>query len=220
MIGIYVSVPIACFRKGLAREYLETEKIPPPSTCYGFLLSLVGETDRERHLGARVMPVLLSKPEESTVLRTVWRVKKKRIDSSENRRPDIQQLLANIRLILWLDSSDEEHDAPRLEDRVRIALDPERRGEITRFGGLSFGESTHLVDEVSLYDPDSADSKSILQKDDGFPLRMCQNPAGLHTWTVWVDHVGAKDTRYVVGELVSGGLEPPDCDEMPLIHKE
>ena len=49
MLGIYVSVPVACFRKGLAREYLETEPIPPPSTCYGFLLSLVGETSRLRH---------------------------------------------------------------------------------------------------------------------------------------------------------------------------
>jgi len=43
MLGIRVTVPIACFRKGLAREYLETEPLPPPATCYGFLLSLVGE---------------------------------------------------------------------------------------------------------------------------------------------------------------------------------
>ena len=42
MLGVYVTVPVACFRKGLAREYLETEPLPPPATCYGFLLSLVG----------------------------------------------------------------------------------------------------------------------------------------------------------------------------------
>ena len=30
MLGVYVTVPVACFRKGLAREYLETEPIPPP----------------------------------------------------------------------------------------------------------------------------------------------------------------------------------------------
>ena len=41
MLGIYVTVPIASFRKGFAQEYLETEQIPPPATCYGFLLSLV-----------------------------------------------------------------------------------------------------------------------------------------------------------------------------------
>jgi CRISPR-associated Cas5-like protein len=42
MLGLRVTVPIACFRKGMAREYLETEMLPPPATCYGFLLSLVG----------------------------------------------------------------------------------------------------------------------------------------------------------------------------------
>ena len=65
MLGVYVTVPVACFRKGLAREYLETEPLPPPATCYGFLLALVGETDRRAYVGARVAPVLLSKPPTS-----------------------------------------------------------------------------------------------------------------------------------------------------------
>ena len=30
MIGLYVTVPVACFRRGLAREYLETERLPLP----------------------------------------------------------------------------------------------------------------------------------------------------------------------------------------------
>ena len=59
MLGLCVSVPVACFRKGFAREYLETEMLPPPATCYGFLLSLVGETDRTRHIGCRIAPVLI-----------------------------------------------------------------------------------------------------------------------------------------------------------------
>src|SRR3974390_881137 len=75
MLGVYVTVPVACFRKGLAREYLETEELPPPSTCYGFLLSLVGETRRPRHAGCRGAPFLLNKPEKSVVLRTLWRIK-------------------------------------------------------------------------------------------------------------------------------------------------
>src|SRR5437762_1324639 len=73
MLGLRVTIPIACFRKGLAREYLETEPLPPPSTCYGFLLSLMGETKRERHIGCRIAPVLVNRPERSVVLRTVWR---------------------------------------------------------------------------------------------------------------------------------------------------
>lgn len=214
MIGIKVSVPIACFRKGMAREYLETDRIPPPSTCYGFLLSLVGETERERHLGARVTPVLLAEPDRSVVLRTVWRVKKTPLGSPGNIRPDYQQLLTDVRLILWLDSSTEEnHDGPTLEERVKIALDPKRRGEIDRFGGLSLGESTHLVNDVALYDSEKASKEESF---DAIILRV--DPNGLQTWPVWVDHVGAEKTRYVTGSLVPGGLKPPEPATMPVIH--
>src|SRR6516165_6029770 len=117
MLGIYVTVPVACFRKGLAREYLETEPLPPPSTCYGFLLSLVGESTRRRHVGVRVTPVLLGKPSTSVVLRTVWRVKKTPLGSPGNTRPDYQQLLSPVELILWLDAADEQGQGPTLEVR-------------------------------------------------------------------------------------------------------
>ena len=151
MLGVFVSVPVACFRRGLAREYLETEALPPPSTCYGFLLSLVGETDRLRHTGCRIAPVLIGKPEKSTILRTVWRTKRKKfhMGDGKNRTLAQQELLANVRIILWLDSIDERGESPSLEQRVEIALThPET---IHRFGGLSLGESTHLVDEVKLF---------------------------------------------------------------------
>jgi len=229
MIGIYVTVPIACFRKGLAREYLETEPLPPPATCYGFLLSLVGEADRTRHIGARVTAVLLGDTRISVVLRTVWRVKEKNyyvdptghvhivsaaqtarrkfekwveeqrwpkpeyqhgLGCGSNARPDYQQLLTGsgagadrfLRLVVWLDSAGESHNGQRLEDRVRIALDPQQRHCIRRFGGLSLGESTHLVDEVQAFAPDpQRTGRVFLLKEDG-----------LVTLPVWVDHVGSK----------------------------
>ena len=118
---MYVTVPIACFRKGRAREYLETESLPPPATCYGFLLSLVGETDRRAHIGCRVAAVLLSNPAKSVVLRTVWRVKKMPLGTSGNTRPDYQQLMTDVRLVIWVHSSDEASD--RLEDRVSAGPD-------------------------------------------------------------------------------------------------
>src|SRR3989304_2760646 len=102
MLGVYVTVPVACFRKGLAREYLETEPLPPPSTCYGFLLSLVGETQRQRHIGCRVCPVLVDykeapqRTQTSVVLRTIWRVKYTPLGSPGNTRPDYQQLLSPV----------------------------------------------------------------------------------------------------------------------------
>ncbi|HOB76760.1 MAG TPA: type I-MYXAN CRISPR-associated protein Cas5/Cmx5/DevS [Phycisphaerae bacterium] len=207
MTGLYVSIPIACFRKGLAREFLETEDLPPPATCYGFLLSLVGETDRKRHIGCRVTAGLLRATERSVVLRTVWRVKKTPLGSPGNTRPDYQQLLTGVELVMWLDASEDvAGDDINLEKRVRVALEtPEK---ITRFGGLSLGESTHLVDEVKVFAPDaSAKGRTFLLAERG---RM--------TLPVWVDHVGSKGTRYVTGDLVDGLLTEPPSERMPQIR--
>jgi CRISPR-associated protein Cas5t len=206
MLGLYVTVPIACFRKGLAREYLETEALPPPATCYGFLLSLVGETDRRAHVGCRVTSALLNKPSTSVVLRTVWRVKKMPLGSPGNTRPDYQQLLSDVRLVVWLDSSGESGES--LEDRVCAALaDP---ATISRFGGLSLGESTHLIDEVCLLE---RVKHRVAQRS----LAFLANPKGRLTLPVWVDHVGSGGTRYATGNLEESTLVPPPLDRMPRI---
>ena len=200
MIGVYVTVPVACFRKGLAREYLETEPLPPPSTCYGFLLSLVGETDRYRHIGCRIAPVLIGRPEKSTILRTVWRTKsrKLRMGDGNNRTPAQQELLTGVQLVLWLDSADEKEAGPSLEQRVESALT--RPAMLERFGGLSLGESTHLVDEVKLF-PGSAEETGL--------IFVCTDRGRL-TLPVWVDHVGSQGTRYVTGDLLTAPLTAPD----------
>lgn len=209
MTGLHVTVPIACWRKGLAREYLETEEIPPPATCYGFLLSLVGETDRRRHVGCRVTAGLLSRPEKSVVLRTVWRVKKTPLGSPGNTRPDYHQLLSGIELAMWLDSSQEPEQEQTLETRVRGALDPLRRGSVSRFGGLSLGESTHLVDSVTSMERAKVASRSC--------RLFLLDPAGRLTLPVWVDHVGSAGTVYVVGNLVDSELSPPLASALPKI---
>jgi CRISPR-associated protein Cas5t len=206
MIGLYVTVPIACFRKGQAREYLETESLPPPATCYGFLLSLVGETARSRHVGCRVGPVLLNKPEMSTVLRTVWRVKNLPLGSGGNIRPDYQQLLCPVELVLWLDSTEELNPGENLEARVQTALDQPQA--ITRFGGLSLGESSHLVDQCKRFKPDE------YRRGRAFIL----SKAGNQTLPVWVDHVGSAHTRYVTGNIEDGAVIPPSRDRIPRIE--
>jgi CRISPR-associated Cas5-like protein len=48
------------FRKGSAREYLETEEVPPPTTVYGFLLSLVGKEERLAYAGTGLAYAVLS----------------------------------------------------------------------------------------------------------------------------------------------------------------
>mgnify|MGYP002623178493 CR=1 FL=1 len=210
MIGLYVTVPVACFRKALTREYLETSDVPPPATCYGFLLSLVGEKDRLRHIGARVTAGLLDEPDRSVVLRTVWRVKSRPLGSAGNTRPDYQQLLSGVRLVIWLDSSDENisNGPDCLESRVEAALAPERRGAIERFGGLSLGESTHLVDEVSAWPSNSCQSGRV------FLL----SGKGKLTAPVWVDHVGSAGTNYVTGELRTMSLAAPEPSLIPRIE--
>jgi CRISPR-associated protein Cas5t len=208
MLGVYVTVPIACFRKGLAREYLETEPLPPPATCYGFLLSLVGETNRRRHLGVRVAPVLISKPEVSVVLRTIWRVKTTPLGSAGNTRPDYQQLLTGIELVIWLDSAEEAET--NLELRVREAL--VNPSSVSRFGGLSLGESTHLVDEVCLVEVVKAHLDGLSGR--AFVLA----DRGRLTLPIWVDHVGSADTVYVTGDLVDVQvMESPAFAAMPMI---
>ena len=211
MLGVYVSVPIACFRKGLAREYLETEPLPPPATCYGFLMSLVGETDRNRHLGVRVAPVLIGEPQTSVVLRTVWRVKKTPLGSAGNTRPDYQQLLTGTELVIWLDSSEEPKTG--LESRVGKALaDP---SSVSRFGGLSLGESAHLIDEVTRLET----AKSRFAGRSGRAFLMADR--GQLTLPVWVDHVGSAGTRYATGNLVEMPIsESPDVESMPKISAD
>lgn len=208
MLGIRITVPVACFRKGLAREYLETEQLPPPATCYGFLLSLVGETNRCRHIGARVTAAIIGQPDLSVVLRTVWRVKSKPLGSSGNTRPDFQQLLTGIELVIWLDSTDEPSSAQTLESRVRSVVCDRQFANVSRFGGLSLGESTHLVDEVSPFvsRPDCTGRTFLLKQ------------TGRLTLPVWVDHVGSAGTNYVTGDLQLGSLVEPDSRELPRIE--
>jgi len=144
----------------------------------------------------------------------VWRVKKPQLGASGNTRPDYQQLLTGIELVLWIDSSGETPEQEMtLEQRVTSAInDP---SSVTRFGGLSLGESTHLVDEVSLLDQ----MESRLGSRSGRHFLLADR--GSMTLPVWVDHVGSAGTRYATGNLVvRPALTCPSIDAMPVIHPE
>lgn len=218
MIALYVTVPVACFRKGFAREYWETEILPPPSTCYGFLLSLVGEVDRNVHRGARVAPALIQRdhrkfpPEKSAVLRTLWRIKdrKSTMGAGSNARPDFQELVTGTELVIWLDSSGESPDLPMsLESRVIQAL--HAPASIKRFGGLSMGESTHMVDEVSHFAPERFHNTTL--------HAYLLDDQGRLSLPVWVDHVGASGTRFVSGNLSRfSPTDVPEINQMPIIQ--
>lgn len=182
-ISLRVTAPVCSFRKGYAREYLETEEVPPPSTVYGFLLSLIGEEDRRAYEGARIALCLLSQPELSTVLRTVWRAKALKDKSGarqppgvgSNRRPDFQEIFTGLDMVVCVDGGP-------LAERLRIAAG--LPCDVQRFGGLSLGESHDLVNDI-WWDPDLSELSCRW---------LTLASYGDLTLPVWVDHVGSKGT--------------------------
>lgn len=202
-LRLYVSVPVASFRVAQAREYWETYPLPPPATVYGMLLSLVGEENRLVHAGAEVAVALLSDPARSVVLRTLWRLKDKKSAPGigSNKRPDFQELLSDVRLSVWVRRGKDEKAESPLFDRLTAAL--ASPADVNRFGGLSLGESTMLVDEVRRWNGRDQSEGRLLRQDDDGDLSL----------PVWPDHVGSINTRWAQFKLAEFGPlpdPPPD----------
>lgn len=183
-LALRVEVPIACFRQSRAREYAETYPVPPPSTVYGMLLSIVGEMDRYKHCGVKLAIALLSEPEKSTVIRTFRRFKKKEITDASNARPDYQELLTDIHFIVWVDAGTDKAQ-PTLPERLQLAFD--NPASINRFGGLCLGESRDLVNAVTPLSEKNKEKNLYW---------LIQDEDGLLTLPYWVDHVGSRGTRW------------------------
>jgi CRISPR-associated protein Cas5t len=184
MIALQVDVPIACFRQSHAREYAETYPVPPPSTIYGMLLSILGEMDRYKHCGIQLAIAMLKNPNKSTVLRTFRRFKKKEINHPGNARPDYQELLTDIQFIVWV-APGKDRENPTMPERLQAAfIHPEI---INRFGGVCLGESRDLVNSVTLV-PDNSLNTSMRW--------LVQDSDGTLTLPYWVDHVGSQGTRW------------------------
>lgn len=199
-LALRVEVPIACFRQSRAREYAETYPVPPPSTVYGMLLSIVGETDRYKHCGVKLAIALLSEPEKSTVIRTFRRFKKKEITDPSNARPDYQELLSDIQFIVWV-ASGSDSGQPTLQERLQLAF--ANPATISRFGGLCLGESRDLVNSVTPL-PENYQGESLQW--------LVQNEDGLLTLPYWVDHVGSRGTRWQRYQLLEPSVQrqPPE----------
>ncbi len=195
-LTLSVSVPFCSFRKPYAREFLESERLPPPATVYGFLLSLVGEENRYAHIGQKVAIAVINRPEASIVLRTSWRVKNRNAQpgTANNRRPDYQEALSGLKLGIWV--------APgTVADLLRrLRQDP---AQINRYGGLSLGESRDLVDEVN-FSPQWKETQGYW---------LVPDKEGAHPLPVWVDHVGSRGTNWVQFKVESAPLTEPSPDD-------
>jgi CRISPR-associated protein Cas5t len=151
---LYIDCPCTSFPRSFARDYKETYLYPPPSTIYGFLLSLVGESDLMAHLGVKLaMGIIGDKPSISRIVRKQRHHKFSKTHmetypTSQFSKPNFQELLTDLKVVIKLDSSEESANL-KLDERVAIALTtPE---QITRFGGLSLGESWAMINGIRTY---------------------------------------------------------------------
>ncbi len=202
---------MAGFRPRWAREYQESFPAPPPSTVFGMLLSLIG-TERDEKEKFKDVQLSIAIAESSydngAIGRTKIFRKFRRVPQSPKepdrsnteehkqweqrdylgRRPDYQELVLWLKFWVWVRDADEKDEqvgenADRIVQNIRNALDPGTRGSIVRYGGLSLGESSHLVNEIREKTPH--DEGRFLQKDDG----------GFLTMPVWVDYSEENKSR-------------------------
>lgn len=213
MLTLRVQLGVASFRKPYARQFRETEELPPPSTCYGFLLSLVGnfpgereynkDKEYKRHAGVRICPALLSKPYKSCVVRKIRRHKEEDYNATKNSIPDYQEILTNLDVLIFLDSS-QENGKPTLEKRVVTALkQPET---VDRFAPICLGESDSLVNSIDIVDI----------APEWKPKAFLVDPKGLISLSAWPDYDKCLNMRWSKGSLTTI-FEPPSFEQMSLI---
>lgn len=183
MLILHITAPFATFTNSRSREYSASFKYPSIATLYGLLLSLVGESDRTRHIGVKLAVGILQEPKSSIVLRTFKRLKEKHINAKVNSRPDYQEVLSGLNYVVCVDSSADEQS---LEERLQLALKQPQK--INRFGGLSLGESRDLVDDIRILEelPYQNECKWLLKNSSGEALPM------------WVDYHGSEKTRWEI----------------------
>jgi CRISPR-associated protein Cas5t len=202
---LYLDCPCTSFPRSFARDFKETYRFPPPSTLYGFLLSLVGEEDMTQHLGVKLaIGIIGNDPPISRIIRKQRSHKfvlgteaKKRIEkhgegiypTSNFSKPNHQELITGLQVVLQIDSRDELASV-NLSERVAIALS--NPTQITRFGGLSLGESWAIVNGIRRY-----------RETDGLIRWLVRDKRGLIGLPVWIDRNTGQGTfqRFSLGEF-------------------
>ena len=207
-IALYVDVPCATFRQSYSREYGKTYSVPPPSTVYGMLLSLVGETDARRHCGVKLAIAMLSQPQKSRLLRKMRRFKVKDYSDLRNTVPEHQEILTDIKFIVWIDS-DTEKVKPTLAERIYQAKT--NSTSVKRFGCLYLGESSDLVNSVRLA------SEKYLKRDKWW---LVKEDWGLMSLPYWVDHVGSRGTRWLRYSLREMEVDEPPLSSWTVIQTD
>ena len=183
---LYLDCPCTSFPRSFARDFKETYRYPPPSTVYGLLLSLVGEMDLLAHVGVKLAIGMIG--DDPPISRIVRKQRHHKFSvkhlgtypSSQFSKPNHHELLTDIRFVVCIDSSDETATV-RLIERVAIALStPE---QISRFGGLSLGESWAMLNGVRRY-----------RETDGTVRWLMKDRRGLIGLPVWINRQTTQGT--------------------------
>lgn len=192
-VSVLVEVPFCAFRPYTSREYQDTYPVPPPSAVYGMLLSLVGvrREEKTQHCGVEMALAVEKLPEKAKVFRKLRRGR-----TLQDIRPDYQDLLLDLRLWIWLRQSRDTSPIP-LPDKIAEVLSSPL--SVTRSGGLSLGESSYLVDAISIKEAPEGEGIFLQPNDEGF-----------YSLPVWVDHEDASRTRLrrfaLVPRILRSGL--------------
>jgi len=191
---LYLDCPCTSFPRSFARDYKETYGYPPPSTVYGLLLSLVGEVDMEAHRGVKIaIGMIGDDPPISRIVRKQRHHKFSKTHmgtypSSKFSKPNHQELLTDLQVVVQI-NSDQETATVKLAERVEIALSTP--AQITRFGGLSLGESWAMVNGIRPY-----------RETDGVIRWLVKDKRGLISLPIWIDRKTTQGTfqRFSWGE--------------------
>jgi CRISPR-associated protein Cas5t len=183
---LYLDCPCTSFPRSFARDFKETYRYPPPSTIYGLLLSLVGEVDMLAHVGVKLaIGIIGNDPPISRIVRKQRHHKfgVKHLGtypSSQFSKPNHHELLTDVQVAIDV-NSDEEAAMVKLEERLAIALSTP--SQITRFGGLSLGESWAMVNGVRAY-----------RETDGAVRWLMKNNRGLIGLPIWINRETTQGT--------------------------
>ena len=199
-----IDVPISSFRPYASREYQDTYPAPPPATIFGMLLSYMG-VEREgawRFAGNHIGIAIEGEADLSQVLRKMRRdgnTQKgpKRIPKY---RPEYQELLSDLVVYCLIDDQKAQQES-LVELMSGLMEHPEH---IERYGSLSLGESSHLVDSIGVCE--APEECLVLQP----------QQHGILVMPIWTNFQDRSATKFQRFELIPGPLNQA---EIPLEPK-
>lgn len=195
-----IDVPMSSFRPYTSREYQDTYPAPPPATVFGMLLSYIGaeREDALRFTGNHIGIAIEEEADLSRVLRKMRRDPANAKDGIPQYRPEYQELLSDLVVYCLID--DQEARQESLVEVMSGAM--EHPEHIERYGSLSLGESSHLIDSIGSCE--APEECLVLQ-----PQRR-----GLLVMPIWTNFQNRSATRLQRFELTPGPLTQA---EIPLI---